>query len=469
MAEHLINDSWIMNRISNQSDSFRNWKEELLESIKVMKEEIKTEVATIKKNLASDTPESKKAIEEAGKRLSEIGEKGGKIDLSSMKNLDKYVSDKVDSSQKGDTAASLSKLGSIGASLGSFIANSAKKAVEMSKSISSSQSNDDFQFNFDLISGKRKNLASALYDTAKDKGIDNEGILYLIQSLPDLESFLYSTSVRKFYRDHTEHQLRVAVLGDFLLEQDLSQGSLFSIISDITEIDREIIKDKIWWTTGLIHDIGYPLEKMTTAVNWSLVNQILKCYRTLDVEIAPLELSLNWKSKNQSAYLEILEEGLSKEARILIRKGAGYSFETVPKPTTYLSKSKSSGHDEFNYESPIKLDHGVIGALSLLKSLGSPDEIRHNYDDLKGYILGAKAIALHNFKDRLSDFNFDNYPLTFVLTLLDELQEWGRVTYDSDVDRLCSDTRISLSINKRGISQTIDNRKNTPPRRNRGY
>ncbi|MCE7745846.1 MAG: hypothetical protein GPJ52_12005, partial [Candidatus Heimdallarchaeota archaeon] len=67
-----------------------------------------------------------------------------------------------------------------------------------------------------------------MYDVAVERGIDSEGILYLIQSLPDLESFLYSTSAGKYYRDHTEHQLRVAVLGDFLLEQDLGRGTLLN-------------------------------------------------------------------------------------------------------------------------------------------------------------------------------------------------------------------------------------------------
>ena len=391
-----------------------------------MKEEIVNEVATIKKYADSDTPESKKAIEEAGRKIAKLGEKGGEIGFSALKNLDKVIPKDSDPKHNADINIDLSKLSETGRSIGSYISKTVKRALETSTGESWSQSKDDFQFDFDLISGKRKNLASALYDTAKDKGIDNEGILYLIHSLPDLESFLYSTSVRKFYRDHTEHQLRVAVLGDFLLEQDLETGSLFSIISEITEIDKEIIKDKIWWSVGLLHDIGYPLEKMTTAVNWSLINQILKCYRTLDIEIVPLELNLNWQSKNQSEYLDILEEGLSKDARILIRKGAGYNFDSVPLPGKHLSISRREGHDEFNFKSPIKLDHGVVGALSLLKSIGTPEEIKQNRDILNGYILGAKAIALHNFKDKLPDFTFDKYPLTFVLTLLDELQEWGR-------------------------------------------
>ncbi len=115
-----------------------------------------------------------------------------------------------------------------------------------------------FDFELEFITVKRRSLSSTLYDVAKERGIDKEGILYLIRTLPDLESFLYSTSVRKYYRDHTEHQLRVAVLGDFLLEQDFGAGSLLSIISDLTELGKPRLKEKIWWVTGLLHDMGIP-------------------------------------------------------------------------------------------------------------------------------------------------------------------------------------------------------------------
>ncbi|MCG3253655.1 MAG: hypothetical protein KAX09_07395, partial [Candidatus Heimdallarchaeota archaeon] len=66
------------------------------------------------------------------------------------------------------------------------------------------------------------------------------------------------------------------------------------------------------------------------------------------------------------------------------------------------------------------------GALSLLKSLGTPEEIKENRDELEGYIKAAQAIALHNFKDQLPDYVFDNNPLAFLLVLTDEMQEWGR-------------------------------------------
>ena len=51
-------------------------------------------------------------------------------------------------------------------------------------------------------------------------------MLYLIKALPDLEAFLYSTSVKKYYRDHTEHALRVAVLGDTYFTTEIKKVTL---------------------------------------------------------------------------------------------------------------------------------------------------------------------------------------------------------------------------------------------------
>jgi hypothetical protein len=337
--------------------------------------------------------------------------------FSSLKNIDKELT---------RTKKNLAKIGRSGGlfnKMGSRISNWVMTTIEREFEESRSEL-EELDFDISMITGKQKSLSSALYDVSKDRGIESKGLLYLIKALPDLEAFLYSTSVRKYYRDHTEHALRVAVLGDFLLDQDLGQGTLSGVISDLTELDKNLLKDKYWWVTGLIHDIGYPLGKMTTAINYSLVNQMLKCYPTLDLEFLPFEISLSWKG-NQEDYLQIIEEGLSKEARALIREGVGFNKLDKISQKSHVYLRGEEGHPEFNYQSLLNLDHGVISALSLLNGLGTPDEIKNN-DEYEGYILTAKAIALHNFKAQLKEYTFDSQPLAFFLMLIDELQEWGR-------------------------------------------
>ena len=378
MTDYQINDKWILDRVSSQSNSFSGWMADILKVV----EQINPE-----------------AYEDLKKDK----------DFASLKDLDKEL-------------ANMGRFGKFVNKIGAKTSNWVIKKVE--KELKESMADIDLDLDIDLITGKRKDLSSALYDVSKERVVESKGLLYLIKALPDLEAFLYSTSAKKYYRDHTEHALRVAVLGDFLLEQDIGQGSIGGIISDLTDIDKAFLKDKIWWITGLIHDIGYPLGKMTTAVNYSLVNQLLKCYPTLDLEFIPFEISLSWKG-NQEEYLKILEEGLSKEARALIRKGVSYSSTNTLPYKSHVYLRSEGGHSEFNYRSDISLDHGIISALSLLNGLGTPEELKTN-DEFKDYILAAKAIALHNFKAQLKEYTFDNHPLGFFLMLIDDLQEWGR-------------------------------------------
>jgi len=387
LTDYHINDEWILTRVMGQSSSFSQWFREL--------------ISIIEKSAEATRPEAAEEIRKSRDlaKLRDMDEKFRKLDEKLAKDRDKLL-----------------RLGSIGNFVSDLTSNIVKMSLE--KSLGT-----EVDIDVDFLTGKRKTLSSALYDVTKERGINYEGILYLVESLPDLESFLYSTSVKKHYRDHTEHQLRVAVLGDFLLEQDTEQGTLLGIIAELLELDELVIKEKLWWIAGLIHDIGYPLSKMTTAVNWSLLNQILKCYPQLDLEVVPMEVTLSQKGA-QKEYLKLLEGGLSKKARELIRMGAGFcEVRPVPQRKTFLGGD--NGHPEYTFTSEIALDHGVIGALTLLKSLGTPEEIKAS-DEYCGYITAAKAIALHNFKDRLKDFIFEDNPLAFLLVLVDEIQEWGR-------------------------------------------
>jgi hypothetical protein len=387
MNDLQINDEWIFSRISSQSTSFSSWLKNLLK-------EVEESLDNVPQDVLDDLKKNK--------------------DFESLKDLDKSLAKAQQDIEKAGF------LGKKAFNFGMRMLEKVKKPIE----IELRESFQDSGLHLDFLTGKRKNLSSALYDVSKERGIESEGLLYLIQALPDLEAFLYSTSVRKYYRDHTEHALRVAVLGDFLLEQDLGNGRLEGIISELTGIEKNSLKERFWWIAGLLHDIGYPLGKMTTAVNYSLVNQLLKCYPTLDLEFTPFEINLTWKG-SQEQYLEIIEEGLSKEAKQLVREGAGYYNQGNQIQDLQIFLRKSNGHPEYKFNSPVNLDHGVISALSLLRGLGTPEEIKSN-EEFDSYIKIARSIALHNFKANLKDYLFDTQPLAFFLMLIDELQEWGR-------------------------------------------
>ena len=272
-----------------------------------------------------------------------------------------------------------------------------------------------------LFSKDLKSLTDALYVVAQERGITNESVLHLIKMLPEFEVLLYYMNVRKFYRDHTAHSLRVAVLGDFLLTREGASGGIESCLRDHLDFTKEEVKTT-WWFTGLLHDIGYPLEKLSTSVNWSLVNEILRCYPGMGIEVSPLRLHIGSQALGNQAYLPILMKGFPKEWHTWIETGFG--IEDPPAESTVYPAGKPAQR-LYDPKKP-KMDHGVIAGLTLLHSLGPPERVKKELPEDRPIIEAARAIALHNYARHLKEISFHNHPLLFLLVLADELQEWGR-------------------------------------------
>ncbi len=264
-------------------------------------------------------------------------------------------------------------------------------------------------------------LAQALYGVAKERGVTNEGVLNLIRMLPEFEALMYFMNVRKFYRDHTAHSLRVAALGDYILEKSGASGSLMGIIQDKLGFTVDDARTA-WWLAGLLHDIGTPLAKLVSSINWSLVNEMLRCYPSMGMEISPLRFDIANPKLGNEAYLKILSKGMPKGWQKLIHNGLGKSrskneiFTYTPateKPPLYQSQGT-------------QMDHGVVAAVTLLRTLGPPEQVEKESSEARPLIEAARAITVHNFISKLGQIPFEDYPLLFVLALADELQEWGR-------------------------------------------
>ncbi len=264
-------------------------------------------------------------------------------------------------------------------------------------------------------------LSRALYDVAKERGIKHEGMLYLIKMLPEFEALMYFLNVRKFYRDHCAHQLRVTALGDFLLDLESGAGGIEGVIRDRLNLSSDQVRTA-WWFTGLLHDTGIPLAKLSTAVNWSLLNEILRCYPTLDIKASPMFLDLTGPSLRNEEYLSILVEGLPKRWQTMLKNGLGAS---EPVENKILFEAGFSNRQEYRPRD-LRIDHGVVSAVNLLRTLGTPEKLRKNLPEDKPLIEAARAISLHNFKEELRTVRFEEYPLAFLLVLADELQEWSR-------------------------------------------
>ena len=173
MKDFKIDDDWIMERISKQSNSFSQWMNGLLKGIQKTLESV-PEDGLDNQKLQKDLSLAKKEISTA------------EVDYAkAMKEIE--------------------NLGFFGKKISKFgrkIINQIQEPID--KEIKESlRSVEGLDFDLGFLTGKQKDLSSALYDVSKERGIESEGLLYLIKALPDLEAFLYSTSVKKYYRDHT--------------------------------------------------------------------------------------------------------------------------------------------------------------------------------------------------------------------------------------------------------------------------
>ncbi|MFW9983913.1 MAG: hypothetical protein ACFFCB_04200 [Candidatus Odinarchaeota archaeon] len=272
-----------------------------------------------------------------------------------------------------------------------------------------------------LFGPNTDSLAKALIEATKEQGVTNEGVLNLIHMLPEFEALMYFMNVRKFYRDHTAHSLRVAVLCDYIFSKTGASGGLRGILEESLDFNPEEA-EMTWWLAGLLHDIGTPLAKLVTSVNWSLVNEMLRCYPSVDMEVSPLRIDLSNPHLGNEAYLKILSKGLPQSWQTLIHNGLGRA--ELPKDV-FVYTSGEQPPPLYEVKGP-KMDHGVVAAVTLMRTLGSPDHVEKDLAEDRPLIEAARAIALHNFIPELGQISFEKYPLLFVLAVADELQEWGR-------------------------------------------
>ncbi|MFX1490523.1 MAG: hypothetical protein ACFFBI_15335, partial [Promethearchaeota archaeon] len=168
MPDYRINDKWIMNRISSQSSSFSKWLSGLMSSIQNIFDNLPPEALT---------------------------------ELKKSKDFNSIEEIKKDITQAEKEFEKLESFRELIPGIGSRVMDWIKSPLEEAMKDSSTKKEDiDFELDLDMILGNRKSLSSALYDVSRERGIESEGLLYLIQALPDLEAFLYSTSVQKYYR-----------------------------------------------------------------------------------------------------------------------------------------------------------------------------------------------------------------------------------------------------------------------------
>lgn len=257
------------------------------------------------------------------------------------------------------------------------------------------------------------------------------------------ESLLYGAS--SYYRDHVFHAVRTWMLGVFCLIKPMKTKE--NLLIDQITIDGcsdEVFKSDInffekismWTLIALCHDLGYPLEKS---------QQILDKTQKMMKEFIPnpniwsnfgfsgIQDNINeyiikfMSTKMMLAKRETEDESIASCSEKEMTHVNNLYYGRV-QPKYYLKYAKSLEH----------FDHGVISSVIIYKMLlyflesdfNLNDDYEYKYEDARQFYIRReilRAMASHTCSDI-----YNIYLTTFssILFLCDELQEWGRKSWN---------------------------------------
>lgn len=219
----------------------------------------------------------------------------------------------------------------------------------------------------------------------------------------------------KRYRGHDIHQFNVAAIGLFFLDTYVEKNcSLEEYLARFYEkqFNKPIDVKETWLLTSLLHDHALPITYMfkMAPIICKIIEEGIEA--TEDVGF------LNSCTKAYQKHLEALRLAYNRlfSKRLfsvykLFERRADYSRERLKK-LVFKEMSRIGLCKFANHE----LNHGVLGAANITSLF--PVTLNNNVE------VAARAIGMHDLKNEQISFKKD--PLTFLLVLCDELQEWGR-------------------------------------------
>lgn len=265
----------------------------------------------------------------------------------------------------------------------------------------------------------------------------------------DFESLMYGAS--SYYRDHVFHAIRVWLLGMFCLIQPMpkneenNKGAFISQLTldggaDFPGNINFFEKISMWTVIALCHDLGYPLEK---------ADQILDKTRKMMKEFIPNPNI--WNNFGYSGVQDNINEYILKFISTKMKlhtEGADTPEEQLEyvgriQPKYYLKYAKSLEH----------FQHGIISAVIIYKMLlyflesdfNLNDDYIYEREDARQFYIRReilRSIASHTCPDA---YNIHMTTFSSLLFMCDELQEWGRKSWNELYTGL-SDSSISLTI-----------------------
>ena len=265
----------------------------------------------------------------------------------------------------------------------------------------------------------------------------------------EFEGLMYGASA--YYRDHVFHAIRVWMLGMFCLLKPIDEKEAFisQLVLDGGAEAPETINFleyiSMWTIIALCHDLGYPLEK---------AEQILDKTRKMMKEFVPNPNVWNnfGYSGTQDSINEYILKFIStkmKEDPCLEAQGEQEDAKEKKyvgriQPKYYLKYAKSLEN----------FQHGIISTAIIFKMLlyflesdfNMNDDYIYSKEDARQFYIRReilRAMASHTCPDA---YNIHITTFSSLLFLCDELQEWGRKTWNE----------LYTGLNENSVQLTID-------------
>jgi len=277
-----------------------------------------------------------------------------------------------------------------------------------------------------------------------------ENLKKFFQKYAKFESLLYGSN--HSYRDHIVHVFQTWLLGVLILFNKKNQpnGDLF-----IKEIHVEGFHQKskehknipmyealsMWTIIALCHDLGYPLQKaneIMDATNKMMESFVYNPKTSLDVRFSGVQDNINDHILKFISSRMITKKVPTAEDKEI--------FTGRVQPKYYIKFSKSLE----------QYSHGIISSVILYKTLVYFLETDFNinedyyYDEAKvaQYYLRRdilRAIAAHTCDEI---YHMHSTTLSFLLIVCDDLQEWGRKSWEELYRGHSTDSKIITELKR---------------------
>ena len=266
----------------------------------------------------------------------------------------------------------------------------------------------------------------------------------------DFESMMYGANAH--YRDHVFHVVRVWLLGIFCMLKDMSgndstpEGNTYI---DTIQLDGGAFfpsdinffeKISMWTIIALCHDLGYPLEK---------ASQILNKTKNMMKDFVP----------NPNLWSDFGYRGVQDNINEYILRFISTKMLAVDgKQDTYLGRIQPKYYLKFA-KSLESLQHGIVSSVIIFKLLvyflESDFSLNEDYtftaEDARQFYIRReilRAIASHTCPDA---YNIHINTFSSLLFLCDEMQEWGRKSWNELYTGVAKST-VTLNLHLFGLS-----------------